>query len=125
MEERCGLVSVSPGVLSPLKNRQDPRRWPDEIRVGTLAVMDDAEFIDQLKAKLESTTGTPIELEIDRGDPKRLSVDFSGLFPKVSLGSDVLEYPGLARMFSQFAILSIRERREVSEMEFTAFLRRN
>ncbi len=87
--------------------------------------MDDKEFIDQLKQKLESTTGTGVDLEIDRSDPKRLSVDFSGSLPRVSLGSDVLEYPGLARMFSQFAILSIRERREVTELEFTLFLRRN
>ena len=87
--------------------------------------MDDKEFIDQLKMKLENTTGTPVDLEIDHADPKRLSVDFSGSLPRVSLGSDVLEYPGLARMFSQFAILSIREHREVSEQEFTLFLRRN
>ena len=87
--------------------------------------MEDQEFINQLKDKLEFTTGTPVELEIDRADPKRFSVDFSGGMPLVSLGSDVLEYPGLARMFSQFAIISIRERREVSELEFTLFLRRN
>lgn len=87
--------------------------------------MEDQEFIDQLKEKLETTVGRHIDLEIDHADPKRLSVDFSGAQPLVSLGSDVLQYPGLARMFSQFAILSLREKREVSEMEFTLFLRRN
>ncbi|MBF8299054.1 MAG: hypothetical protein HW397_103 [Dehalococcoidia bacterium] len=87
--------------------------------------MEDQEFIDQLKEKLETTSGAQIDLEIDNADPKHLSVDFSGSQPRVSFGSDVLQYPGLARMFSQFAILSLRERREVSELEFTLFLRRN
>ena len=87
--------------------------------------MDDHEFIEQLKAKVEKTAGTAIELEIDRGDKRRLSVDFSMPRPRVVFGADVLEYPGLARLFSQYAILCLRERREVSELEFTLFLRRN
>lgn len=87
--------------------------------------MEDREFIERLKQKVESNAGTAIVLEIDREDPRRLSIDFSGDVPKVSLGYDVIEYPGLARMFSQYAILSIREHREISEIEFLMFLRRN
>lgn len=87
--------------------------------------MDDREFVERLKQKVESNTGTNIVLEIDREDPRRLSIDFSGPVPRVLLGRDVMEYPGLARMFSQYAILSIRERREISEIEFLMYLRRN
>ena len=87
--------------------------------------MDDQEFIERLKDKVEVNTGTAIDLEIDEREERRLSIDFSGPLPKVVFGSGVLSYPGLARMFSQFAILSIKERRQVSEMEFLLFLRRN
>lgn len=87
--------------------------------------MDDQQFIDQLKEKVESNSGSLIDLEIDREEERRLSVDFSGTLPRVIFGSGVLAYPGLARMFSQFAILSIKERREVSQTEFLLFLRRN
>lgn len=87
--------------------------------------MDDTTFIDQLKSKVETSSGTNIELEIDRNDARRLSIDFSGPTPKVSLGFDVMEYPGLARMFSQYAILAIRQHREIGELEFLSFLRRN
>ena len=87
--------------------------------------MEDDAFIDALKTKVETSAGAAIELEIDRKDARRLSIDFSGPTPRVSLGYDVMEYPGLARMFSQYAILSIRERREIGELEFLSFLRRN
>lgn len=87
--------------------------------------MEDKDFLSQLKSKMESNTGSPIDLEIDQENKRQLSVDFSGSCPKVVFGADVIEYPGLARMFSQYAILSIKERREVGETEFLAFLRRN
>ena len=87
--------------------------------------MEDQEFIERLKEKVEVNAGTAIDLEIDKQEERRLSVDFSGPLPRVVFGSGVLSYPGLARMFSQFAILSIKERRQVSEMEFLLFLRRN
>ena len=41
------------------------------------------------------------------------------------MGIDVLELTGLARMFMQFAILSLREGRKADEDEFLRFLCRN
>ena len=87
--------------------------------------MEDQEFIDRLKEKVEDTAGTPIDFHINREEERRLSIDFSGTVPKVVFGSGVLTYPGLARMFSQFAILCLKEGRQVSELEFLTFLRRN
>ena len=87
--------------------------------------MEDHDFIEKLKEKVESTAGTAIDFEIDEQDQRRLSVDLSTPLPKVVFGSDVMTYPGLARMFSQYAILCLKENREVSEDEFLQFLRRN
>ncbi len=87
--------------------------------------MEDEEFLAQLKQKVEASAGSAIDLQIDQEDKRKLVVDFTGGTPQVVFGADVIEYPGLARMFSQYAILSIRERRQVSEMEFQMFLRRN
>ena len=87
--------------------------------------MEDEEFLAQLKQKVEASAGSAIDLHIDQEDKRKLVVDFTGGTPRVVFGADVIEYPGLARMFSQYAILSIRERRQVSEMEFQMFLRRN
>lgn len=87
--------------------------------------VEDAEFIRRLKEKIESAAGTPIDLEIDGGDKRRLSIDLSPPAPKVVFGADALENPGLARMYSQYVILCLKERRQVSQLEFLLFLRRN
>jgi hypothetical protein len=87
--------------------------------------MEDTEFLQKLKEKIEASTGTPIHLEIDREDKRRLLVDLGTSPVKVTLGADVLENAGLARMFSQYAILCLKERRVVQEQEFLLYLRRN
>ena len=87
--------------------------------------MDDDEFIDRMKEKIESTAETLIELVIDDQDKRRLEVDLSESRPKVIFGSDALLYSGLARMFSQYAILCLKERRLVEQQEFLLFMRRN
>ncbi len=87
--------------------------------------MDDTEFLRKLQDKIEGATGTPIQLEIDREDKRRLLVDLGTTPVKVTLGADVLENAGLARMFSQYAILCLKERRVVQEQEFLLYLRRN
>ena len=87
--------------------------------------MEDSEFIHRLKEKIESTTGVSIDLVIDPEDKQRLDVDLSPAVPKVVFGADALEHAGLARMFSQYAILCLNERRGVSEQEFLLYLRRN
>lgn len=87
--------------------------------------MDDVTFLERLKQRLEEATGTPVKLELDPEERGRVAVDFSGEVPRVIFGADALVYPGLARMFLQYAILCLRERRRVDEQEFILFLRRN
>ena len=87
--------------------------------------MEDAEFIQRMKERIASAAGREIELEIDQEDKHRFTIDFSPSVPKVILGADVLAYSGLARMLSQYAILCLKERREVGEEEFLRYLRRN
>ncbi len=87
--------------------------------------MDDAEFTRRLKEKIEAAAGTAIELEIDRADKRRLSIELAAAPPKVVFGSDALSDAGVARMFSQYAILSLKERREIPQQEFLLYLRRN
>ena len=87
--------------------------------------MDDDEFVDRMKEKIESAAETLIELIIDDQDKRRLDVDLSEPTPKVTFGSDALLHSGLARMFSQYAILCLKERRLVEQEEFLLFMRRN
>jgi len=87
--------------------------------------MDDSEFIAKLKSKIETASGASITLEIDHNDKRRLSIDLGTPAPRVVFGADAIEHAGLARMFSQYAILCLKGRRQVSEEEFLAFLRRN
>ncbi len=87
--------------------------------------MDDEEFVDRMKEKIETTAEMSIELVIDSEDKRRLEVDLSPTMPKVIFGSDALIYSGLARMFSQYAILCLKERRMVEQQEFLLFMRRN
>lgn len=87
--------------------------------------MDDAEFLRRLQERIERSTGTAIELALDYDNPGRVAVDLHGPLPKVIFGVHILKYPGLARMFMQYAILCLRERRPVKEQEFLLYLRRN
>jgi len=92
---------------------------------GPAAVMEDAEFITQLKEKIEASSGVAIEFEVDHDDGQRFAIDFSDSPPKVIFGSEAIENAGLARMFSQYAILCLKEGREVGKEEFLLYLRRN
>jgi hypothetical protein len=87
--------------------------------------MDDKEFLRRLKEKIERTAGTAIELSIDTGDPRKIAIELAATPPKVVFGSDALKDTGIARMFSQYAILALKERRQISEDEFLLYLRRN
>lgn len=87
--------------------------------------MDDAEFLRRLQERIERSAGENIELVVDYDHPGRVAVDFSGARPKVILGAHALKYPGLARMFMQYAMLALRQRRPIQEQEFLLFLRRN
>ena len=92
---------------------------------GPAAVMDDTEFITRLKEKIEASSGVTIDFEVDHDDKQRFDIDFSDSTPKVTFGSEAITNAGLARMFSQYAILCLKEGREVGKEEFLLYLRRN
>ena len=87
--------------------------------------MDDEEFLRRVRAKIERLAGTEIHLEIDAADESRMSVDLGASVPRVMVGSSVLQYSGFARMAIEYAVASIRERRELGRLEFRALLGRN
>jgi hypothetical protein len=87
--------------------------------------MDDDTFVSRLKEKIEEAAGTEITFQLDIKNRTEVSVDFSETVPRVAFGADVLTYPGLARMFTQYAILCLKERRQVEQRDFLLFLRRN
>ncbi|MBI4233971.1 MAG: hypothetical protein HY686_05965 [Chloroflexi bacterium] len=87
--------------------------------------MEDLEFLRRIKERIQQGTGVSVELELSREERASVSVDFSTPVPRIVFGADALTYPGLARMFMQYAVLCLRERRKVSEEEFLRFLRRN
>ena len=87
--------------------------------------MDDAEFIRRMRERIEESTGVAVSLELDHEHKDEVEVFFTGEAPRVVMGADALDHAGLARMFIQYAILSIKEGRKVDHEEFTRFLRRN
>ena len=88
-------------------------------------MMDDREFLEQLKAKIERLTSTQIQLDLDRDDPSALTVELEGLSPRMVLGANVLNYAGFARMAVEYVVASTREKRELSPLEFQILLARN
>lgn len=87
--------------------------------------MEDADFVRRIKQRIEGATGTVIELSIDTAKRSGISVDLSSPTPKVAFGADALQFSGLARMFTQYTILCLKEKRKVSDEEFILYLRRN
>ena len=87
--------------------------------------MNDQEFIDRIQEKIERLTGRDIELRIDEDDGSQLGVDFDREVPLVVLGRNVFEYSGFARLCTEYAVASIREQREIPEIEFQMLLARN
>ena len=87
--------------------------------------MDDQEFLDRIKAKLELLTGAEIQLELDTEKKEQLKVELGLPVPLVSLGANVLEYSGFARMAIEYVVASIRTGRELKTLEFQMLLSRN
>ena len=87
--------------------------------------MDDREFLDQIKVKIERLTSTEIDLQLDAIDKTRIKVGLERPVPEVTLGANVLEYSGFARMAIEYAVASIREKRELGTLEFHVLLARN
>ena len=87
--------------------------------------MNDQEFIDRIEEKIERLTGREIELRIDEDEGAQLQVDFTRNVPLVIMGRNIFEYSGFARLCTEYAVASIREQRELSEIEFQMLLARN
>ena len=78
-----------------------------------------------MKSKIERRTGMVIQLNVDAMEKNQLKVEFDRPIPEVTLGSNVLQYPGFARMAIEYAVASIREQREIGPLEFNILLARN
>ena len=87
--------------------------------------MNDQEFMDRIQEKIERLTDREVELRIDEDDVGHLSVDFSRDVPVVVMGRNIFEYSGFARLCTEYAVASIREQREIPEIEFQMLLSRN
>ena len=87
--------------------------------------MDDREFIQRVKEKIERLTDREIDLEIDREHPDRLTLELGIDVPRVVIGSDMLEHAGFGRLAIEYAVASIKRGAEVSQLEFQALLSRN
>tara|TARA_B100000745_G_scaffold191981_1_gene126199 strand:+ start:343 stop:609 length:267 start_codon:yes stop_codon:yes gene_type:complete len=88
-------------------------------------MMDDADFLRRLKERIEASTESSIDVTLDEDNPRNVAVDFSTPVPRVTVGQDALENPGLARMIMQYAILCLKNGKVASQDEFLVFLRRN
>ncbi len=87
--------------------------------------MDDREFLDKIKEKIEQLSGVAIRLDLDSQDQSALRVDLDGPIPTVVVGSHVLEYSGFARMASEYAVACLRAGRDLERLEFQTLLARN
>ena len=87
--------------------------------------MEDQQFIDQIREKIERLTDRTVELRIDDDDANHLGVDLEREVPLVIMGANILEYAGFARMCVEYAVASIREDRPIDPVEFHVLLARN
>lgn len=87
--------------------------------------MDNDEFIQRLREKIERLTEGPIDLQIDLEDLNRMQVELGPEVPRVMLGANIYKYSGFARMCVEYAVASIRERRDIEPLEFHLLLARN
>ncbi len=87
--------------------------------------MEDQEFVERIREKIERLTGRQVELRIDEEDSSQIGVKLDGETPLVILGNNVLEYSGFARMGIEYAVACIREERALDAVEFHVLLARN
>ena len=87
--------------------------------------MDNDEFIQRIREKIQRLTEGAIELRVDVEDLNRLQVDLDDDIPRVTLGGNIYRYSGFARMGVEYAVASIRERRDLEPLEFHLLLARN
>ena len=87
--------------------------------------MDDQEFLNRIRAKIERLAGREIGLHMDPLGQVPDKGEFTSSVPQVALGSDVLNYPGFARMAIEYVVAALREDRELGTLEFHMLLARN
>ena len=87
--------------------------------------MEDAEFLRRMEDKIRRLTGREVVLRLDETESDRMSIDLNGPDPVITLGSNAVRYSGFARMAIEYAVASIRERREIGQLEFHILLARN
>ena len=87
--------------------------------------MDDQEFLDRIRTKIERLAGKEIQLEIDKADEFRVAGEFAAPVPRVSIGSGVFKYPGFARMAVEYAVACVRQGKDIGLIEFHVLLQRN
>ncbi len=87
--------------------------------------MDNDEFIQRIREKIERLTEAKIDLQIDLEDLNHLQVELGPEVPRVTLGANIYKYSGFARMCVEYAVASIRERRDIQSLEFHMLLARN
>ena len=87
--------------------------------------MDDREFLARIKARIEKLTGSEIQLHLDRTDRNRIKVELDRQVPEVILGSNALQYAGFARMAIEYAVASMRKKKELGSLELHVLLARN
>ena len=87
--------------------------------------MDNDEFIQRIREKIERLTDGPVNLRVDVEDVNRIQVDLGPGLPQVVLGANIYRYSGFARMCVEYAVAAIRERRDLEPLEFHMLLARN
>jgi hypothetical protein len=87
--------------------------------------MDNEEFVQRIKEKIERLTQRSVELVVDEDNPEELRLDLEREVPRVVLGSNIYQYSGFARMCVEYAVESIRRERSIEALEFHMLLARN
>ena len=87
--------------------------------------MEDSEFLKRIKLKIERLTGSEVSVHIDYESESSIHVKLDTEIPEVVIGYNVLLFPGFARMGIEYAVASIRQKREPDPLEFHILLARN
>jgi hypothetical protein len=87
--------------------------------------MDNEEFVQRIREKIERLTQRSVELMVDEDNPEELRLELDREVPLVVLGSNIYQYSGFARMCVEYAVECIRQQRSIEALEFHMLLARN
>ena len=87
--------------------------------------MHNDEFLDRIREKISGLTNTSITLSIDPDNEWGMYIELEEAIADIAMGSGAIGYPGFARMCIEFAVASIKEKREITPFEFQFLLQRN